>query len=198
MSPKKYYFDEPLVRVSLSRVRFPKICPVCGAPSTTTTRYTIETGRKQYLLRSWDPYYAPNVRRRQGIITPNLNVLQINVCEKHYYSDEGEYRYKSLCLVTDGLAIAFMVFGLMFIGDAISRSRAIPFWAMIFIYFFILSMIASAIAFRPNKLLRSVRIIGFDPGMQYVLLAFENPSYREVFLKENPMNSELVSWVLKA
>jgi hypothetical protein len=204
MSPQKYYFDKPLVRVSLSRVRFPKICPVCGAPSTTTTRFTVTTRRKQYLRRSWDPYYYTSsflfshTGKKQNPMTPVLSVLQINVCEKHYYSDEGEYRYKILCLVIDGLAMALFAFGLMLIGDAISRTQTISSWAFGFIDFFVLSMIASAIAFRPNKLLKSVQIIGFDSGMQNAVLAFSNEFYRDAFMKENPMNSELVTWVLKA
>jgi hypothetical protein len=200
MSPKKHYFDEPLVRVSLSRVRFPKICPVCGEPSTTTTRFTIVKGRNQYLRYKthFDTVFTPWGGRKQDSIAQTANVLQINVCEKHYYSDEGEYRYKFLCLTIDGCAMALMAFSLMVIGDAISRGHTIASWAFIFIEFFVLSMIASAIAFRPNKLLKAVQIIGFDAGMQNVLLAFSKPSYREAFMKENPMNSDLVSWILKA
>jgi hypothetical protein len=203
MSPKKYYFDEPLVRVSLSRAQFPKTCPVCGAPSTTTTRLAITIKRNQNLRRSWDyyeilPLRIPHEKGGQGITTPNFNVLQINVCEKHYYSDEGEERYKILCLIIDGLAMAFMFFGLLFLGDSISRARAVSPWVAIFTAIFATSMFMTAIAFRPNIIARAVKIIGFDAGMQNVLLAFKSNSYRDEFIKENSMHSELVRWILKA
>lgn len=198
MSPKKRYFDDPIVRVDLSRARFPKTCPVCGARATTLSRVTIVSGRPQYLRREWDPYYNPQVRRRNGIPQPDLRVLPIKVCDEHYYTDAGEDRYKSLCLIVDGLAMAFMFFGLVFLGDSLSRGRAISPWVSVFATIFALSMVITAIAFRPNALARSVKIIGFDSGMQNILLAFKNASYRDEFINENSMHSELVSWILKA
>jgi len=198
MSPKKHYFDEPIVRVDLSRARFPKTCPVCGARAITLSRMTIVSGRPQYLRRQWDPYYDPRVRRKQGFPQPTLKILPIQVCANHYYTDEGEDRYKSLCLIVDGLAMALMFFGLLFLGDSISRGRAISPWVTIFTTIFAISMIMTAIAFRPNALARAVKIIGFDVGMQNILLAFKSDSYRDEFIKENSMHSELVRWILKA
>ena len=198
MSPRKLYFDEPIVRVDISRVRFPKVCPVCGSPATTTSCLTIVSGRPQYLRREWDPYFDPRVRRKQGIPQPNLKVLPIIVCADHYYTDEGEDRYKSLCLIADGFAMAFMFFGLLLLGDSISRGNSISPWVSVFAAIFALSLVATVIAFRSNSLARAVRIVGFDGGMQNVLLAFKSRTYREEFVKENPLNSELVSWVVKA
>ncbi|MFW9957571.1 MAG: hypothetical protein ACFFCT_05835 [Candidatus Odinarchaeota archaeon] len=197
MSPKKHYFDEPIVSVDLSRVRFPKTCPVCGACATALSRMTIVTGRPQYLRHEWDPHYNPSVRRKGGIPQPNLKVLPIQVCADHYYTDEGEDRYKSLCLIVDGLAMAFMFFGLIFLGDSISRGRLISPWVTIFVAIFIMSMVITVIVFRPNALARSVKIIGFDAGMQHILLEFKSTSYRDEFIKENAMHSELVRWVMK-
>lgn len=197
MSPRKLHFDEPIVRVDISRARFPRVCPVCGNPATTTSRLTIVSGRPQYLRREWDPSFDPRVRRRQGIPQPNLKVLPIQVCANHYYTDEGEDRYKSLCLIVDGLAMAFMFFGLLLLGDSISRGSSISPWVSVFAVFFAVSLVSTVIAFRSSSLARAVRIVGFDAGMQNVLLAFKSGAYREEFVKENPVNSELVSWVVK-
>ena len=57
MSPRKHYFAEPAVRIEVVRGKFPKMCPICGQPGTRLARITIVSGRKQYLRRSWDPYY---------------------------------------------------------------------------------------------------------------------------------------------
>lgn len=198
MCPKKQVFEEPIVRVDITRARFPKICPVCCNAATTVSRLTIVSGRPRFLRHSWDPYNNPQIRRKHGLPQPNLKVLPIHVCDDHYYSDEGDDRYKSLCIIIDGFTMAFMFFALLFIGDSISRSRIVSPWAFVFAGLFILSMVLTAIAFQPTALAKAVKIVGFDSGMQNVLLAFDKPLYREEFVKQNPMSSELVSWVMKA
>ncbi len=197
MNPRKHYFSRPVVRIDLARGQFPKICPICGERGTNLARITIVSGRKQYLLRSWDPYYDPFVRRRHGIPESKLKILPIYTCDNHYFSDEGHERYKSLCIIIDGFAMAFLFFALIFIGDSIARGQSITIWSMIFISFFALSMFLSRIAFRPNIVERAVKIIGFDPGMQNVILEFSNKAYRDAVIEANPMTSELVSWIVK-
>jgi hypothetical protein len=198
MSPKKQIFEEPIVRVDISRARFPGICPVCGQPATTTSRLTIASGKQRYLRYDWDPYHHPQVRRKQSTPEAKPRFLFIQVCEYHDYTDESENRYKTLCLIVDGFAMAFMLFALLFLGDSLSRSSMISPWIFLFSGIFVVSMIFSAIAFRPNPLARAVRIVGFDAGMQNALLAFKEPSYRNEFVKENPMTSELVTWIMKS
>ena len=199
MSGQKYYFDEPAVRVELARVRFPKICPVCGAPASILSRITLVSGRYNYLNRSWDPRYVPtlSVSARRKLPAPKLKVLPIYACEEHYHTDEGEDRYKSLCFIVDGLFLTFFVFGLLLLGDAFSRGRPIPFWSLAFSAFFAGSMFLTWIAFRPNALQRAVQILGYDAGMQNILIAFKNKSYRDLIIQENPMTTELVSWIVK-
>ena len=199
MSPQKFYLEDPAVRIELSRVRFPKVCPVCGASASVLSRITLVTGGSSYLNRAWDPRYMPTLSRsaRLSLPAPKLKVLPIYVCENHYHTDEGEDRYKSLCFIVDGLALAFFVFGLLFLGDSFYRGRPIPFWSMAFSAFFAFSLFLTWIAFRPNALQRSVQIIGFDPGFQNILLVFKNKSYRDLVIHDNPMSTELVSWIVK-
>ena len=197
MSSQKYYFDKPAVRVQLSRVRFPKICPVCGAPATILSRITLTERGSRYLNRSWDPYYSPYARIRSQLPDPKHRVLPIYVCEKHHYSDEGADRYQSCCFITDGFAMAFFFFGLLFIGDAFYRGRPLPFWSVVFSIFFALSLSLTWFAFRPNAIQRAVQIVGFDPGMQNILLVFDNELYREAVIQDNPMTTELVSWIVR-
>ena len=68
---------------------------------------------------------------------------------------------------------------------------------MAFTAFFGFSLFLTWIAFRPNALQRAVKIIGFDPGMQNILLVFKDEMYRETVIQDNPMASELVSWIVK-
>lgn len=198
MGQKKIYFDEPVVRVDISKARFPRVCPVCGNRATMVSRLTISSRRFQQSRREWSPSTTLQMRKRQDILQQNLKVLPIQVCSDHYYSDEGEDRYKSLCIIADGLAMAFMFFGLLFLGDSLSRGRSVSLWVPIFTAIFVISLVMTMIAFRPSALAQAVKIVGLDAGMQNVLLAFKNETYRDAFLKENPLNSEPVRWIVKS
>ena len=198
MSPQKEYFDEPLVKVELLKARFPKTCPVCGAPATNVVRMKIAKSGKQYLRRTWEYAYGPYVRRRYEPQEQEMKVLLVQVCEDHAHPDDGTDRYQSLCLIVDGLLMAFTIFSFLLIGDRISRARQIPLWPFVFIGLFGMALLLTKIAFRPNVVEEAVRIIGFDPGMQNVLLAIKHQDYREKFLQENQMNAELVSWIVRS
>jgi hypothetical protein len=193
MSPRKEYFDEPLVKVDFQRAKFPRICPICGVPATKIVRMNITKAEKIPLRPSLD-YLSP---RRQGTPQSELKILPIQVCENHSDPYAGTDRYQSLCIIVDGLLMAFVFFSILVIGDRISRARTIPFWAFLYIGIFGLALLLTAVAFSPNALERHVKIIGFDPGMQNVLLAFKRSDYREQFIDENPMTAELVSWIMR-
>jgi hypothetical protein len=127
-----------------------------------------------------------------------MKVLPIQVCENHAHPDDGTDRYQTLCLIVDGLLMAFVFIGLLIIGDSISRARPVSFWPFLYILLFGIAVLSTKVAFRPNALERAVSIIGFDPGTQNVLILFKSADYRKQFLLENQMNAELVSWILRA
>ena len=197
MSPQKQYFEEPVVRAELSKVRFPELCPVCGVPASIPSRITFTSGKSESMSRSMNLRHSRHLRRIPQIPQPKMRALRFFVCEDHYDTDEGEDRYKSCCLIIDGFAMAFFFFGLLFLGDAFSRGRPLPFWSVAFSVLFAISLFATRIAFRPKALQRAVKIVGFDSSMQNILLAFENKSYQEAVIRENPMASELISWITK-
>ena len=197
MSLRKEFFDEPLVRVDFLKARFPKTCPVCGAPATKVVRMKIVKDGKQDLRRSWGYTYSPYVRHRYDQQLSESKVLLVQVCEDHANPDDGTDRYQSLCLIVDGLLMAFVVFSLLIIGDRLARARPISFWPFFFIGLFGFALLLSKVAFSPNVLEKAVRILGFDPGMQNVLLAFKRSDYRDQFLNENQMTAELVTWILR-
>jgi hypothetical protein len=194
MSPRKEYFDEPLVKVDFLKARFPKTCPVCGAPATKVARLKIAKAGKRLMQYPYGPYVPIKLGSQQ----PEMKALPIQVCDEHTDPDAGTDRYQSLCLIVGGLLTAFVVFSLLIIGDRISRSRPIPFWAFLYIGLFGIALLLSKVAFSPNVLEKAVNIIGFDPGMQNVLLAFKRSDYREQFLDENQMNAELITWIMRS
>ncbi len=193
MSPQKVYLEDPAVRVELSRVRFPKVCPVCGEPASVRSRITISAGGTNWE----DPSFRAQPISMKRSSRPTPKYLPIFVCEDHYYADDSEERYKSCCIIIDGFAMAFFFFGLLFLGDSFYRGRPIPFWSMVFSTSFAVSLFLTWIAFRPNAIQRAVKIVGFDPGMQNILIIFKDKSYRDMIMQENPMATELVSWIVK-
>ena len=194
MSPRKEYFDEPLVKVDFQKARFPRTCPVCGTPATKVVRMNIAKARKIPLRPSLD-YLSP---RRQGFQQSDLMVLPVLVCENHADPDAGTDRYQSLCLAVDGFLTAFLIFSLLFIGDRLWRASPIPSWTFLIIGLFGVAMLFTFVAFSPNVLEKAVKIVGFDPGMQNVLIAFKRTDYREQFMNENQMTAELVTWILRS
>ena len=193
MSPRREFFDEPVVRVETLKARFPRTCPVCGSPATKIMRMKIARGTE-----FTDPAYSLSVRRKVGPEHPEMQVLRVQVCEDHANPDAGTDRYQTLCILVDGLLVGFLVFGLLFIGDSFWRGRPMSIWPFLIIGLFGLAMILTTVAFMPNAVAKAVRIVGFDAGMQNVLIAFKSPMYRNEFMQENQMTAELVSWILKA
>ena len=198
MSLKKVYFDEPLVRVETTKARFPKTCPVCGNPATTIVQMRVASGGSKYIRTGRDPIYSSYQRQRQETPGIETKVLPIQVCENHADPDAGTDRFQSLCIIIDGLLMGFLLFGLLFIGDSISRGRPISFWPILFVGLFVVAMVMTSIAFQPNALAKAVEIVGFDLGMRNVMIAFKSPEYRNEFMEANLMTAELVSWIMKA
>jgi hypothetical protein len=122
-----------------------------------------------------------------------MQVLRVQICEDHADPDAGTDRIQTLCILVDGLLLGFLLFGLLFIGDSISRGLPISIWPILTIGLFALAMVLSKVAFVPNAVAKAVRIVGFDAGMQNVLIAFKCPTYRDEFIQENQMTAELVS-----
>jgi len=127
-----------------------------------------------------------------------MKSLLIQVCDYHSNPDAGTDRYQSLCLIVDGLLLALAIFSLLIIGDGISRARPIPLWSFLYICLFGVGLLLSVIAFSPNALEKAVDIIGYDSGMQTVLISFKRPDYRDQFMNENQLNAELVTWIMRS
>ncbi len=198
LTATKEYFDIPLVRVPFEKVRFPRICPICGKDATKPARIITTPSRKRYLTTFWDPALHPVAGRRLRESQTPPKTLLLHVCEDHYQSDEGDTHYKLFCLICDGLLAAFFVFAMLIIGGNIWAGHipdAIP---VAVVGTFFLAMFITVWAFRAGPLAQSVKVIGFDLGEQNVWLQMKLDEYREAFMEENAMNAELVKWIVKA
>lgn len=180
----------------MERIRFPEICPVCSSPATTSTLVTIAPSRKRYLSASWDPVYIRPRLRDVFIRSHEIVRFSVPVCDFHNYLDETEWRYKVACLIFDGLCAAATVLAYLVLGGTLWHNEPVPFWVMGIITLFAIFMILTKLAYRPNPFRRSFKIVGFDVGLQNVLFMFKNKKYRQAFIDENPMTTELINWII--
>lgn len=194
---RKEFFKEPIVRVNTMRIRFPRMCPVCGSTVTKTVRVSTIPGGTRWLRPYWDPLHGPRARRRFGISLPQAQTLIVPVCEEHHYGDENESRYRLVCIIIDGIIISALFIALLNMASNFWLGRANPFWVYPVLTAFVVAMVLSYLAFRSNPFESAFRIVGFDAALQHIWLRLKNHEYRDAFLNENPMSSELVSWIIR-
>lgn len=192
---RRHYFDEPIVRTKVNRVRFPKKCPVCGNPASKTSRISTNPGRKVWLRPSFNPYFDP--LGKNHLTNAESKSFLIDVCEDHLVSDNAELRMRSLSSIIASLVAGISIFALIYAGADYWAGRPVSPWVYSYLLVLILSLSFAYISFKPSALEASFRIIGFDFDLQYVWFALSNPEYRDLFLKENSHNAELVTWIVK-
>ncbi len=198
MTRYKKVFNEPLVRVRISRLRFPNSCPVCGEPATKTSLITTSPKSKRYLRPHWDPAFSSRSRKRLGFSLPQKKSFLIPVCENHEIIDDGEWRLRGIVSLFVAVVASFSIFVLMFAGSDIWNEYGIRSWVPGYFLVLAISIIGGYLVFRPSLLESAVKIIGFDFDVQYVWLYLKDLEYRGKFVEENEMNAELVSWIVKA
>ena len=192
---RRHYFDEPIVRAKVSRIRFPKNCPVCGSATTKIARISTSPGRKVWLRPGWDPNFNPMGKNQ--LANAETKSFLVDVCEDHSISDNAEMRIRVLSTFVASVIGAVAIFALFFAGSDYWAGRPVSPWVYSYLLVLILSLVFVYVAFRPSALEASFRIIGFDFELQHVWLAMGNPTYRDLFMKENPIAAELVTWIIK-
>jgi len=193
----KKVFDEPIIRAKINRIRFPKYCPVCGAPATTTTAITTRPQNKTWLRPQWDPAFYARERKRLGLTLAEKKSFLVQVCEDHHASDAGEIRMRSITSFLLTIVASSSIFVIMFAGADIWAGRGLSPWIQGYFLVLVASILVGFLAFRPNPLESAVNIIGFDFDVQYVWFKLRDEQYRNKFIHENEMNAELVNWIVK-
>ena len=192
---RRSYFDEPIVRAKVSRIRFPKTCPVCGAPTSKMARISTNPGRKVWLRPYWDPKFSALGKNR--LANAETKSFLVEVCEDHSVSDNAEMRIRGLSTVVASIVAGVSIFALIYAGADFWAGRSVSPWVYSYILILSLSMLFVYVAFRPSALEASFRIIGFDFDLQHVWFAMRNSTYRDTFVNENPIAAELVTWIVK-
>ena len=195
MTRRRTLFDEPIVRAKVSRVRFPKACPVCGAPANKLARISTTSQRKVWLRPTWDPKF--DMRGNNRLENAEIKSFVVDVCEDHEMSDNAEIKMRGLSTLLASIIASVSVFALIFAGSDYWAGRPVSPWVYSYIVILALSLVIGYLAFKPSPLEASIRIIGFDFERQHVWIKLKNLEYMQQLMAENPMNAELVNWVVK-
>ena len=195
MTRQRTYFEDPIVRAKVSRVRFPKACPVCGAPANRLARVSTTPRRKVWLRPHWDPLF--NVKNKNRLENAEIKSFVVDVCEDHEMSDNAELKLRGLSVLLASIIAGISLFALIYAGSDYWAGRPVNSWVYSYMIILTLSLILGYIAFRPSPLEASIKIIGFDYERQHVWIKLKNHEYMQQLMTENPMATELVNWVVK-
>jgi hypothetical protein len=187
-------FKDPLVRVRVSRVRFPKMCPVCGSETNRVTKVVTTHNNTKFLSRGATAHYD---RKLLGIPSPDVKTFHVYVCEEHDLEDGGIMRLRAASTFYAALAVCMLVFAVMFIGSDLSNGRPLTIWTVLFFTFVGATMALAFVAFQPYGIETAFKIIGFDYDLRHVWLQLHNPVYRNAMLNENGTDADLVSWIVR-
>ncbi|MFX1483037.1 MAG: hypothetical protein ACFFCP_07595 [Promethearchaeota archaeon] len=189
------FFDEPIVRAKVSRIRFPKFCPVCGAPAERHARISAIPRRKVWLRPGWDPkLHSSNKNHLEGV---EIKSFVVEVCQNHEMADNAELKLRGLTTLVTSIVASVSIFALIFAGSDYWARRPVSPWVYSYLLILTLSLLLGYLAFRPTPLETAIRIIGFDFELQHVWIKLKNHEYLEKLISENPMATELVNWIVK-
>jgi hypothetical protein len=197
LSPYKEYFDEPIVRTKAEKINFPKICPVCGAPATEISIMSATYGSRKRDYRP--PSRFSHIGLGSAAKGKETRFFRVPVCEDHYVSeDEDLGGQKAYCIVFDVIGFALVFFALVMTSHDLRLGRPIASWVYTVVVIFVLMLVITRFVFNMNPLESAIRIIGFDKNMINIWFEFKNLEYRDKFVEENPLNAELVKWIMRA
>jgi hypothetical protein len=138
-----------------------------------------------------------NARGRNQILNAEVKSFLVDVCDDHSISDNAEMKARTLSTVLASIVAGVSVFALMYAGADYWAGNTLSPWVYTYLLILGMSLLFAYVSFRPTALEASFRIIGFDFDLQHVWLAMRNPNYRNLFVNENPVSAELVTWIVK-
>ncbi|TFG34545.1 hypothetical protein EU527_02710 [Candidatus Thorarchaeota archaeon] len=196
MTSRKF-FDEPLIRAKIGKIQFPKLCPVCGEVTTTSTWITTTPRRTQISRANWRVGFYAAEQKRLCLALNEKKSFHVHVCENHDISDDGEWRTRLLAMLLISIVASLSIFFFIFNGNSFWNGDIFNPWMHGFLIIALVSIVFAYFAFKPNALESSFQIIGFDYDIQYVWLKLKNPEYRAKFVEENPLDTQLANWIVK-
>jgi hypothetical protein len=197
LNSRKEYFEEPIVRAKADKIHFPNICPVCCEPATEMSIMAATYGNRERYYEP--PTRVSYMRLGAGAKGKETKFFRVPVCANHYISeDEDHGGHKAYCITFDVIGIALVFFALIMASHDFRLGRPIPSWVSMILIIFVIMLAMTRFVFNINPLESSIRIIGFDKNMINVWFEFQNHEYRDKFIEENPMNAELVKWIIRA
>ncbi len=179
------------IRVKLSKIKFPEICPVCLEEPEDLVFVTImEKANYDYASSSW----IKKENRTEVALdsTRGAVSLAIPTCMVHGSQSVRSFRTKLVAAL--GFFVLFypMLFNLLQINVALGYSRSPLEPVLGFLTSFILLVILLIYGLFPRALERAIRFDDVSRTKDTVLLSISNSEYRNRFLALNKMDADII------
>jgi hypothetical protein len=179
------------IRVKLSKIQFPEICPVCLDEAEDLVFVTIvERARDDFEARSWSNGKDKTKVALDAAI--GATTFAVPTCMRH--GSKSLRLFKNILVAVLGFFIMFypILFFVLQINLALTYSRElIPpllgFLATLFVLILLLSY-----GFYPRALERALRFQEVNRAKDSVFLTISVPEYRVQFLELNEMYSDVI------
>ncbi|MFW9832896.1 MAG: hypothetical protein ACFFEK_02790 [Candidatus Thorarchaeota archaeon] len=177
--------DSSKVRVKLSKIQFPELCPVClEEPEDLVFVTVVEKVGDDYTTSSWTKQDRTDIalEAAKGVTTFN-----IPTCMRHGSRSVRSLRTKLIAAL--GFFILFypILFYLLRINVALVYERSLTQPLLGFFVTTIALLMILLYGLFPRALERSIRFHRVIRTKDMVLLSISNPEYRRLFLELNGM-----------
>ena len=179
------------IRVKLSTIQFPEICPVCLKEPEDLVFVTImEKANYDYATSSW--------KKKQEKVEVALDSargavsLAIPTCMLHGSQSVRSFRTKLVAAV--GFFVLFypMLFSLLQINVALGHSRSPLEPVLGFLATFILLVILLIYGLFPRALERAIRFDDVSRTKDIILLSISNAEYLDQFMNLNMIDADII------
>ncbi len=179
------------IRVTVDRLRLPRLCPVCGTKANDYVRILLRDNKADDAGSftanvMWSPY-AHQWRRWGG---GDVLTLSVAVCSAHRFSYDSVYRTRTVCLIAVAFTAVAALLSAGVISSALQLGTEVPLWSLALVALFVITLFSTGYVFRPAPVERAFRVLSFDPGSREIVVSLSNPAYRQAFLEENPYAEE--------
>ncbi len=187
---------QTLVKAKITDIRFPEFCPVCMEEAEDLVALSVFTGpdnrwdERKGLLSGWargEDKVDIALAQARGVTT-----FWVPACLIHGSGSISTTGKKVMSIAGFMFLFYPLLYFLLGLIVAIEYSRPILDSLIPALLLVLAIIIDIAYGFFPRPLERSVRFLSVDDVKDEVVIHIKNPAYRDLFLNENSMTSELL------
>ncbi|MHA1959283.1 MAG: hypothetical protein ACW99U_03590 [Candidatus Thorarchaeota archaeon] len=194
-SSKEAMTESKTIRVSISQIQFPEMCPVCLEDPEDLVAITItQTPR----VSKSDPNISSawmSGRKETDVALAALQAAAtfwVPACMKHGSRSVRSGRKRAIAWVSFFVFFYPILFSLLLLASAFHLNMPLLeplFWLGVSTSLFLFS---AAYGYYPRAFERAIKFLELDRASNAIILLIEDDEYRELFLELNNMHADVV------